>query len=126
MAKLATLQRWHEAVAAGEIEAALAVTAPDVAVAGPRGTAAGHEVLRAWLEGSGAAFTPRRWFCGAGDDVVVEQEATWPDGAGRTAPVVLATHFRCAARGIERIERHDALAGALAAAGLTTRDLARS
>ncbi|HET7326803.1 MAG TPA: nuclear transport factor 2 family protein [Nocardioidaceae bacterium] len=53
------LARWHAAVNAGDIDAALACCADDVAVQGPRGTGHGHELMRAWLTRSGIRLQPQ-------------------------------------------------------------------
>ncbi len=121
--KLAVVRRWHEALAAGAVEEVVALTEPDVAIGGPRGTARGHDVLRAWAASAGARLEPVRWFCGPDGRVVVDQRATWPDGSGRrTAPLEVATAFTVAGGRIGRIDRHPDLPTALAAAGLELAD----
>ena len=72
--KLGTVDRWHRALAAGAVEEVVALTDPDVAIGGPRGTAAGHDVLRAWARGSGARLEPARWYCGPRGEVTVNGE----------------------------------------------------
>jgi len=121
--KLALVEDWHRAPAAGSLEGLVGLTDPGVAIGGPRGTARGHDVLRAWARGAGVVLEPVRWFCGARGDVLVGQRATWPDGAGRrTAPVEVATRFTVARGCIGRIDRHPDLAAALAASGLSEAD----
>ena len=41
-----TVQAWHDAVNAGDVERAVALCADDVAVRGPKGTGHGHELIR--------------------------------------------------------------------------------
>lgn len=54
------LAAWHEAVNAGDVEAAVALCAGDVAVAGPRGVGHGHDLMRGWLRRSGIRLTPQQ------------------------------------------------------------------
>jgi hypothetical protein len=125
--KLSIVDGWHRALATGDADAVLGLSAPDVVVSGPRGSAQGHGVLREWVGASGASLEPLRWFCGAGGDVVVAQRASWRDGAGgATVPLQLATRFVVSEGRIARIERHGALADALLAAGLTGADEVRA
>jgi ketosteroid isomerase-like protein len=114
---------WLAAVNTGDVEGALALTAPAVVIVGPRGTARGHEVLRAWLGHAGATFQTRETF-GAGDAVVVAQHGVWRDvesGEVRGEADV-ATRFRVDDERVAEMERYDALSAALHAAGLTEAD----
>lgn len=43
-----TIQQWIKALNSGDIDALLAISKPDIAIAGPRGTSHGIEILRAW------------------------------------------------------------------------------
>ena len=115
--------RWLAAVNAGDAREALKLSASDVRIVGPRGAAAGHAVLRAWLAHAGATFATRATYA-RGSDVVVAQRGTWRGAAGgadSTADV--ATRFRVDGPRVAEIERFDALRDALAAAGLESRDL---
>jgi ketosteroid isomerase-like protein len=114
---------WLAAVNAGDADAALARTAPDVAIVGPRGTARGRAVLRAWLSHAGATFATRAVYA-RGDAVVVAQRGTWRDpatGATRGAADV-ATRFRVTNGQVAELQRYDELAAALREAGLTPAD----
>jgi ketosteroid isomerase-like protein len=115
---------WLAAVNAGDVQGALALTAPDVTLIGPRGAAHGHEVLRAWMGHAGAAFQTRETFA-AGENVVVAQHGVWRDvetgEIGGEANV--ATRFRIADGSVAELERYDALPAALQAAGLTDADV---
>jgi len=125
--KLSIVASWHRALDAGAIDALLDVTSPAVAVGGPRGTAHGHDVLRAWAAGAGASLEPVRWFCGVDGEVVVEQRATWRDeDERRSPPVDVATRFTVRDGLIVRIDRHDDLDTALAASGLSPSDLVQT
>jgi hypothetical protein len=115
--------RWLAAVNAGDAEGALALSAPDVRIVGPRGAAAGHAVLRAWLAHAGATFATRETYA-RGADVVVAQRGTWRGAAGGADSTAdAATRFRVDGPRVAEIERFDALRDALAAAGLESRDL---
>jgi hypothetical protein len=92
-------------------------------VGGPRGAGRGRGLLVGWVGHAAVRLQPLRWFCGD-DGAVVEQDARWVDeGTGDlTAPVRVATAFGVADGRISRVLRHTDLDGALAAAGLTTKD----
>lgn len=114
---------WLAAVNAGDVDGALALTAPDVVIVGPRGEARGHEVLRAWMGHAGATFQTRETFA-AGDSVVVAQRGVWRDvetGEVRGEAAV-ATRFRVADGRVAEMERYDEVGAALQAAGLTEAD----
>ena len=115
-----TVHAWLAAVNAADADAVLALSAPDVAMVGPRGTANGHDVLRGWLQHAGASFETRATFA-RGDAVVVAQRGLWrtPDGE---STVDVATRFRVAAGLVAELQRYDDLAAALHAAGLTRAD----
>jgi limonene-1,2-epoxide hydrolase len=125
---LAVVQAWLGAVDRADAGAAMALSAPDLEVTGPRGTVRGREVLAPWMTRAGFTGTPLRWFCGAdGADgaVVVEQDAVWADpvtGAARGRAVV-ASRFAVEDGVVTRYQRHDdGLPAALAAAGLRESD----
>jgi ketosteroid isomerase-like protein len=114
---------WLTAVNAGDADAALALSAVDVAIVGPRGTGRGREVLRAWITNAGATFETRGIYA-AGHAVVVEQHGVWRDtttGAARGEAEV-STRFRVSDGQVAELERYDDLAIALRAAGLSPVD----
>lgn len=135
--KLGVVNRWLEAVNDGDAAGLVALTAERVEIVGPRGAGpADRQVLAEWLARSGFSARSLRWFCGADDagspgeepgavrrgdgSVVVEQEASWRDGA---VGVRLASQFRVVDGRVTRYVRHDeGLETALAAAGLTLAD----
>jgi ketosteroid isomerase-like protein len=114
---------WLAAVNAGDVEGALALTAPDVTIVGPRGVARGHDVLRAWMSHAGATFQTRETFA-AGDVVVVAHHGVWRDAeTGEIrGEADVATRFRVADGRVAEMERYDELHAALQAAGLTKGD----
>lgn len=115
---------WLAAVNAGDTEAVLRLTAPDVVIVGPRGTARGHEVLRAWMGHAGATFQTRQAYA-AGDSVVVAQHGVWRDGetGAVRGEADVATRFRVADGRVVEMQRYDdGLPDALQAAGLSEAD----
>ncbi len=123
--RLAVVEAWLSAVDRADAAAAMALSAPDLEVTGPRGTVRGREVLAPWMNRAGFTATPLRWFCGADGAVVVEQDAVWADpvtGADRGRAVV-ASRFTVEGGVVTRYQRHDdGLPAALAAAGLRESD----
>ena len=90
-------------------------------IIGPRGSAHGRQALAGWLARVGFAASTLRWFCGAGGNVVVEQDARWSGPATQAEP----GRARVAViRGetVAAYQRHDTLDAALRAAGLTAAD----
>ena len=122
---LSIVRSWLAATNAGDVERVLALSAPDVLLVGPRGRAQGHDVLRAWLAGAGATFETGRTFA-LGETVVVAQHAVWHDqGTGAVVGEAdVATRFVVHDGRVAQLERHDALADALRAGGLTGADKA--
>ena len=118
-----TVRAWLTAVTTGDVEGALALTAPDVAIVGPRGVGRGHAVLRAWMGHAGATFATRASYA-RGDVVVVAQHGVWRDLA--TAAVVgeadVATRFVVRDGQVAELERYGDLATALGAAALSVDD----
>ncbi|PRY51256.1 SnoaL-like protein [Geodermatophilus tzadiensis] len=122
---LAVVEAWLAAVDRADVDAVTVLSAPDLEVAGPRGSVRGREVLGPWLARAGLTTRPLRWFCGAGGAVVVEQDATWtdPDTGAERGRAVVASRFTVAGGVVTAVERHDAgLPAALAAAGLGPAD----
>ncbi len=117
MTPAATVHAWLAAVNAADADTVLSLSAPDLAMVGPRGTATGHEVLRGWLQHAGATFDTLATYA-RGESVVVAQRGVWPGGSA----VEVATRFRVANGKVAELERYDDLADALGAAGLTRAD----
>lgn len=119
----ATVLAWLAAVNSRDNEAALALTAADVAIVGPRGTGRGREVLREWLNHAGATFETRAVFARDGA-VVVAQHGVWRAAGSDTVTgsAVVATRFRVANGRVCEIQRYDEIDLALAEAGLSQAD----
>ena len=71
------VQAWHDAVNAGNIEQAVTLCAPEVAVGGPQGTGHGHELMRAWLGRSGIRLEPQHPLREVDGRVFVHERAQW-------------------------------------------------
>lgn len=114
------LDRWHRAVNARDLDEVRAVTASDVEVGGPRGTARGLDACVEWVGSSGIRLEPTRAHSVDGRHTVVAQDATWPgrpDHVPGTAPVATATLFEVRDGRVSRILRFDeGFEAALAAA----------
>jgi hypothetical protein len=94
------VRAWHDAVNGRDVEAAVALCRPDVAVGGPRGTGEGHDLMRAWLTRSGIGLEPQGPIAADGDRVVVHERAQWrttadaPAQAPTDAPADTWVEFR--------------------------------
>ncbi len=120
---IALINRWQAAVNAQDSSALLALTDPQVTIAGPRGTGQGLALLQAWLERSGITMRTVRCFA-RGDTVVLAQHGLWRDltSGAVQGEVVFASIFRVAAGRVTHYARVDSLAEALAASGLSAAD----
>ncbi len=114
MTATATVVAWHAALAAKDVERLVALSAADVELGGPKGTARGVDALRAWAAMAGATMVPVRIALHDEDVAVVEQDAAWP---GAAAPMRIATSFRVRDGRVARVMRYDDLASLRAAEG---------
>ena len=116
-----SLRRWHEAVNAGDIEAAAGLCTEDVAVAGPRGVGHGRDLVRAWLTRSGIRLTPLAEAQDFGGRYLVHELAQWttadaPPGTPTTEPAETWCVFGVEAELLSSIARYETPAEAQAAA----------
>ena len=74
---VAVLAAWHDAVNAGDVEAAVGWCSDDVAVQGPRGVGHGHDLVRSWLQRSGIRLEPQEEFVLSDGRFVVREVARW-------------------------------------------------
>lgn len=72
-----TVQAWHDAVNAGDVEGAVALCSADVAVRGPQGTGHGHDLMRAWLHRSGIRLEPQTPLREVDGRIFVHEKAQW-------------------------------------------------
>lgn len=121
---LSIVESWQEAANAQDAARMQELSAPDIEVAGPRGSGFGRQLLTEWLERAGLTLTTSRAFV-QGDVVVLEQRGVWhhPKTGATTGDKVLASAFRVNLVGqVAWFARFDQLGEALAAAGLDARD----
>jgi hypothetical protein len=119
---LGVVEEWLDAVNRGDGQRVIELSADDVEITGPRGSARGRQVLAEWLARAGYSAEALRWFCGSGGRVVVEQEARWsemPSGVVRGRARV-GSQFVVSDGVIRYYQRHESLDHALRAAGLDT------
>ena len=81
-----TVQAWHDAVNAQDIETAVALCSPDVVVRGPKGTGHGHELMRAWLTRSGIRLDPQHPLREVDGRLLVHEQAQWTTTEAAPAP----------------------------------------
>jgi hypothetical protein len=124
MGSLAVVEDWLAAVNRRDPQRVAELSAEDVEIIGPRGSAHGRQVLAEWLSRAGFAAHARRWFCGADGRVVVAQDARWSDPAteAELGRARVASRFVVRGETVARYQRHDSLQSALAAAGLAEAD----
>lgn len=124
MGALAVVEQWLAAVNGGNRRLLQELSAEDVEIVGPRGSAHGRQVLADWMGRAGFSAEALRWFCGADGNVVVEQNGRWSDPAtgAELGRARVASHFAVSDEAVARYQRHDSLATALTSAGLTTDD----
>ena len=118
-----TVERWHEALNAGNVDRLVALSTADVEVGGPRGSGRGSSLLREWFDRAGIRIDPLQYFS-RGSTVVVEQDAAWPTTEGHEAPEPqrVASVFVVRDGRVASVFRYPALADALHASGLTQQD----
>jgi ketosteroid isomerase-like protein len=111
---------WLAAVNAGDTETVLQHTSPDVVIIGPRGSAHGHDVLRAWLGHARATFTSRAVYASE-NTVVVDQHGVWCDVStgNKLGESDVATRFRIEGQKVAELQRYDDLAIALSDAAIS-------
>ncbi|HEX9950660.1 MAG TPA: nuclear transport factor 2 family protein [Rubricoccaceae bacterium] len=110
---------WVDAANRSDGDALTALSAPDIEIVGPRGSVRGTAVLREWLRRAGLTLTTRRTFARS-TAVVLEQRGVWrsPETGEVVGEADVASRFVAESGRITVYERYDALADALAAAGL--------
>ena len=108
----------HQALNASDVDLLVALSHPDVAVGGPRGTGQGTQLLREWVARAGIHVEPQRAFHRA-ETVVVEGNGEWRDGSGEvTGSGTVGSVFVVQGGRVSRVIRYPDLTSALVAAGL--------
>ena len=120
---VAVAHAWIEAANKRDLEGLVRLSAPDIEIAGPRGSVRGTAILRDWLSRAGLTLESRRTFV-RGGIVVVEQHGVWrsPDTGAVVGAAEVASRFSVEGERVVAYVRFDNLAAALAAAGLTESD----
>ena len=118
-APLDVVTAWLEASNAAQVERVLALSAPDVELVGPRGSQRGRDALRGWLSRAGVRLETRR-VVSDGEQVIVEQHGVWHTPEGQVqGEADVASRFVVRHGQVQLVERHDTLAAALSAAGIS-------
>lgn len=120
---IAVVQAWQAAANEQNIDRLFELSAPDIAIIGPRGRGEGHQLLRDWMARAGLTLATLRIFQ-RGDTVVLAQHGTWQSSAtnGLPSEADLASRFRVRDQRVIEFERYEDLASALAAANMNEAD----
>lgn len=115
--EIATVLAWHDALNAGDNDTLLKLCSEDIEIGDSDGALQGHQALLDWVQRSGRGVVEVGRLYVHDGVVVAEQTATGADGKPD------ASAFRVVRDHITSIFRHETLEAALAATGLTERDL---
>lgn len=115
---MATVLAWHDALNAGDTDTLLELSSPDIEIGDADGAGQGHAALRDWTRSVDGRIEPGRMYIRDGV-VVVEQQIISVTGESGSA----ASAFRVVHDHVTSVFRHDDLAAAMAATGLTEEDL---
>lgn len=122
-AAAAVVARWQEALNRRDHPEVLALSHEQIGIVGPRGSVAGAEALREWLESTSVQLRPLRTFV-RGNNVVVLQRGIWSDI--ERGEIIgerdVASAFEVIRGEVTRYSRFETLEEALATAGLSTAD----
>jgi hypothetical protein len=120
---IAIVHAWQAAASEQDIDRLLELSAPGIAIIGPRGRGSGYQLLREWIARAGLTLSTQRTFQ-RGDTVVLAQHGTWQSSATGGVPsgATLASRFRVRDEQVIEFERYEDLASALAAAGMHETD----
>lgn len=115
---MATVLAWHDALNAGDIDTLLELSSPDIEVGDAHGAVQGHAALQDWTRSVDGRIEPGRMYIRDGV-VVAEQQIISVTGETGSA----ASAFRVVHDHVTSVYRHDDLAAAMSATGLTEEDL---
>jgi hypothetical protein len=113
---LSVVRAWQAAITAADVEAALALSAPDIFVGGPRGSGRGPQLVRDWVARTGLTLEELALYPANGC-VIAEQRATWNLPNGTASTRLIATVFVVSDDRVTSVVRYDSVDDALAAAG---------
>ncbi|WP_068430630.1 hypothetical protein [Piscicoccus intestinalis] len=95
------INEWHASVNAGDLQRSANAVGDPIVVLGPKGAGPITSTQFAeWVERSGITLIPRSWHPVSERLMVVEQDATWPQGPQgpqNAKPARVATVFRASA-----------------------------
>jgi hypothetical protein len=120
---IAVVRNWQDAANRQNVERLLELSDPNIEIAGPRGSAYGHQVLKDWLSRAGLQLETLRTF--AKDDVVsVAQHGVWRlvETNEVTGEANVATVFRVTNKRVIYLARYDSLEEAFEKSSLTHAD----
>ncbi len=84
----AAVNEWHASVNAGDLRRSAQAVGDPIVVLGPKGAGPITPAQFAeWVERSGIKLVPRSWHPVSERLMVVEEDASWPEGEGRVATV---------------------------------------
>lgn len=110
--EIATVLAWHDALNAGDFDTLLKLSSDDIEIATADRAAQGHQALLDWAKQGATAEAGKLY---VHDGVVVAEQ--------RVTGGVAASAFRVVHDQITSVFVHDSLSAALAATGLTEKDL---
>jgi hypothetical protein len=99
---LDVVRAWQRASRAGDLDTALALSASDIEVGGPRGSGRGHQLVRDWFGRTGIDLVQLRAFHRA-NVVVIEHRATWRLPEGGISTRVIGTVFEVAGSRVAKV-----------------------
>jgi hypothetical protein len=121
---LTTVFAWHEALNTGNLNQLLVLSSPNIELCGPRGSAYGHEELRAWTARAGLSLKPLDVYVKQ-NTVVVEQTGEWQQDGRTVTQSEVASVFKVVDGQVVYLARFDTLEEAIANAQISSGDLIR-
>ena len=120
---ISVVNDWQEAANQADAERLVALSDPAIEIVGPRGAGHGTQLLRDWLARAGLTLRTLRTFA-RGEIVVLAQAGVWRsvESGATMGQAELASRFRVVDGRMVQFARHDTLAEALTAAGLSEAD----
>lgn len=111
-------KQWTSNVNKKDIQAVLNISDPHIELAGPRGAAEGHDMLRKWIEESGIYLQTQNVYA-KDNQVILTQKATWENQSGH---VTIYTFMEIRNGKIYRLGRFDTLDDAFGQCQLSEED----
>jgi hypothetical protein len=118
--EIATVLAWHDALSSADIDTLVSLSSPDIEIGDANGAAQGRNAVRAWAERSDSTVETGDVYERDGT-VVIEELWTLKTDPNETHTT--ASAFRVVRDHVTSVFRHDDLAAALEATGLSAADL---